>query len=72
MEKVLFLIEFSKLIETEQDLDFDTNLKDLSDYDSLTLMGIAAWISDVFSLNCNVYDIENFRTIHDFYKYTHK
>jgi hypothetical protein len=72
MEKELFLIEFSKLIETEQDLNFNTNLKSLPDYDSLTLMSIAAWISDVFSLNCNVYDIEDFHTIIDFYNYTHK
>jgi acyl carrier protein len=72
MDKNVFLNEFSKLIDSEVEITFDTNLYTLSDYDSLTQMSICSWISDKFFISCSVSDIQDFQTIQDFYNYTNK
>ena len=72
MEKTKYLIEFSKLIDSEVDLTLETNLHTLSEYDSLTQMSICSWISDNFLITCNISDIQDFQTIQDFYNYTNK
>ena len=72
MEKCLFLNEFSKLIESDIELKFETKLDDLSDYDSLTQMSICSWISDKFLISCSISEIQDFQTIQDFYNYTHQ
>ena len=62
-----FLEQLTKITETTSQLNFETSLSSNEIFDSLSLMSIAAWISDNFNKNIKVSDLEKLSDLRQLY-----
>jgi acyl carrier protein len=63
MNKQQFIEELAEELEIEESIDFNTNIKDLDEWDSMTAMGLIGFVSDTFDVTLNADDIEKLTTI---------
>ena len=63
MNKVQFLEELEENLELESKVTFETKLKDLEEWDSLTAMVLIGFFSDNFEVNLSAQDIENLTSL---------
>ena len=49
MNKVDFLEKFVDVLQTEDDIDFDTKLEDIEEWDSLSMISTVAFLDKDFS-----------------------
>lgn len=65
MKKEEFLLKFADVLQTDEDLTFDTNLEDLEYWDSLSIMGTIAFLDKEFGVKTVFNDIKKLKTIKD-------
>jgi acyl carrier protein len=63
MEKSVFLSRLQEELEFESDLELNTNIKDLDEWDSMAAMVLIGFVSDEFGMTLNADDIEAISTI---------
>lgn len=63
MEKSVFLSRLQEELEFESELEINTNIKDLDDWDSMAAMVLIGFVSDEFGMTLNADDIEVITTI---------
>lgn len=63
MEKSLFLIRLQEELEYETNLDLNTNIKELEEWDSMGAMILIGFVSDEFGVNLNADDIKKITTV---------
>ncbi len=63
MKKDDFLLKLKEGLEFEFDLDLNTNLKELDDWDSMAAMVLIGIVNDEFSIILSPNDIENISTV---------
>jgi acyl carrier protein len=63
MEKSVFLSRLQEELEFESELEVNTNIKDLEEWDSMAAMILIGFVSDEFGMTLNADDIEAITTI---------
>jgi acyl carrier protein len=63
MEKSVFLCRLQEELEFESELEINTNIKDLDDWDSMAAMVLIGFVSDEFGMTLNADDIAAITTI---------
>lgn len=63
MEKSVFLSRLQEELEFESELEINTNIKDLEEWDSMAAMVLIGFVSDEFGMTLNADDIEAITTI---------
>ncbi|RZF58883.1 acyl carrier protein [Sphingobacterium corticibacterium] len=69
MEKQEFLKNLQEVLEVEQTLTVETNLKDLDEWDSMTAMLLIGYVSDEFGVTLtgdNIGEISTVQSVIDF------
>ncbi|WP_298069921.1 acyl carrier protein [uncultured Mailhella sp.] len=60
-----FLTEMQDVLQTEEEISFATVLKDLEEWDSLSLMATMAFLDKTFGVKTNMSDYRDMKTIED-------
>jgi acyl carrier protein len=63
MEKSVFLTRLQEELEFDSELEINTNIKDLDDWDSMAAMVLIGFVSDEFGMTLNADDIAAITTI---------
>jgi acyl carrier protein len=63
MEKSVFLSRLQEELEFESELELNTNIKDIDEWDSMAAMVLIGFVSDEFGMTLNADDIEAITTI---------
>jgi acyl carrier protein len=63
MEKSVFLSRLQEELEFESELEINTNIKDLEEWDSMAAMVLIGFVSDEFGMTLNADDIAAITTI---------
>ena len=63
MEKSVFLSRLQEELEFESELEINTNIKDLEEWDSMAAMVLIGFVSDEFGMTLNADDIQAITTI---------
>ena len=63
MEKSVFLCRLQEELEFESELEINTNIKDLEEWDSMAAMVLIGFVSDEFGMTLNADDIAAITTI---------
>lgn len=62
MTKEDFIAKFADILQTDEEIAFDTKLEDLDDWDSLTKMACVSWFWEN-KIQITVADISTFKTV---------
>lgn len=62
-----FIEKFKDILETEVEITFDTELSDLDDWDSLTVMTTVGWLKGL-NVNATVSELTSLETVKDLAK----
>ena len=65
MNRSEFLEGFKNVLQTDANLSFDTNLEDLEEWDSLSVMSTVAFLDENFNLKLNYAELISFKTVED-------
>ena len=68
MTKNDFLNEMIEVLQTEEELSFDTVLADLEEWDSLSVMATMAFLDKSFGVKTTMKDYKEMKTIGDIAK----
>ncbi len=68
MTKEEFLAEMQDVLQTEEDLSYETVLKDLDEWDSLSVMATMAFLEKSFGVKTTMKDYHEVTTIGDIAK----
>lgn len=68
MNKVDFLEKFVDVLQAEDDIDFDTKLEDIEEWDSLSMISTVAFLDKDFSIKVSIEEVKNFKTVGDIAK----
>lgn len=68
MTKEEFLTEMKDVLQTEEDLAFETVLSDLDEWDSLSVMATIAFLEKSFNVKTTLKDYKGMNTIGDIAK----
>ena len=68
MNRAEFLEEMTDVLQTEEDLTFDTVLADLEEWDSLSIMSTMAFLDKNFGVKTGMTDYKSMTTIEDIAK----
>lgn len=68
MNREEFLEEMIDVLQTEEEISFDTVLEDLEEWDSLSVMATMAFLDKNFSVKTAMKDYNNMKTIEDIAK----
>lgn len=62
MTKEDFIAKFADILQTDEEITFDTNLEDLEDWDSLTKMACVSWLLEN-KIQITVAEVSTFKTV---------
>ena len=68
MTREEFLEELVDILQTDEELSFDTVLDDIDEWDSLSKMAIMAFLNKEFNCNISFGDLKSFVTVNDIAK----
>lgn len=68
MNREDFLKIFIDVLQTEDEINFDTKLEDIEEWDSLSMISTVAFLDKDFSVKVSIDDIKNFKTVEDIAK----
>lgn len=68
MNKEQFLEAMVDVLQTEEEITFDTLLEDLEEWDSLSIMATMAFLEKEFGVKTSMKDYQNMQTIEDIAK----
>lgn len=63
-----FLAEMVEVLQTEEEISFDTVLADLAEWDSLSVMATMAFLDKNFGVKTSMSDYKEMKTIDDIAK----
>lgn len=63
MDKKIFFLRLEEDLELEIEINGETNIKDLDDWDSMAAMVLIGLVNEEFSVTLNSDDIENITTV---------
>lgn len=65
MTREEFLLEMQDVLQTEEELSFETKLEDLEEWDSLSVMGTMAFLDKHFGVKTTMPDYISMKSIAD-------
>lgn len=68
MNREDFLESFKDVLQTEEEINFDTMLGNIEEWDSLSMISTVAFLDKDFSVKVSIDDIKNFKTVEDIAK----
>ncbi len=68
MNRNKFLENLIDVIQTEENINFDTVLEDLEEWDSLSMMATIAFLDREFSVKISLQELKEFNTVEDIAK----
>lgn len=68
MNREEFLVQMQDILQTEEELNFEMNLDDLDEWDSLSKMSTVAFLDANFGVKTTFADFEAIKTIEDIAK----
>ena len=68
MNRETFLESIVEVLQTEDEINFDTELADLDEWDSLSAMAIIAFLDKNFGVKATISDVKTFVTVEDIAK----
>lgn len=68
MNRNKFLENLIDVIQTEENINFDTVLEDLEEWDSLSMMATIAFLDREFSAKISLQELKEFNTVEDIAK----
>ena len=68
MTRDVFLNEMVEVLQTEEEISFDTVLADLDEWDSLSIMATMAFLDKSFGVKTTLKDYKEMKTIGDIAK----
>ncbi len=68
MNKEEFLTNMQDVLQTEEDLNYETVLEDLDEWDSLSVMATMAFLEKNFNIKTTMKDYKEMKTIGDIAK----
>ena len=68
MNREEFLEAMVDVLQTEEEITFDTLLEDLEEWDSLSIMSTMAFLEKEFGVKTSMKDYQNMQTIEDIAK----
>ncbi len=68
MNREEFLEAMVDVLQTEEEITFDTLLEDLEEWDSLSIMATMAFLEKEFGVKTSMKDYQNMQTIEDIAK----
>lgn len=68
MNREEFLEAMVDVLQTEEEITFDTLLEDLEEWDSLSIMATMAFLEKEFGVKTSMKDYQNMKTIEDIAK----
>lgn len=63
MDKKIFFLRLEEDLELEKEINGDTNIKDLDEWDSMSAMVLIGLVNEEFLVNLSSDDIENITTV---------
>lgn len=60
-----FLSDLEDLFQTDESLTLETSLKDLNEWDSISMMSCMAYLDNKFNVSISLDDCRNFQTVKD-------
>lgn len=63
-----FLANFKDILQTDADIDFDTKLSDIEEWDSLAKLSVAAFLDADFGIRISMTDFETMVSVGDLAK----
>ena len=64
-----FIEKIKVYLETIEKVELNTKLNEIEDYDSLTIMAIAAWINDEYNIDCKTEQISQMNTVNEIFQF---
>lgn len=68
MDKKTFIEKLADVLQTEDELNFETVLDNLDEWDSLSKMAVIAFLDKEFKTKITFSDIKDFKTVEDIAK----
>ena len=68
MNREDFLENFKDVLQTDEEINFNTMLGDIEEWDSLSMISTVAFLDKDFSIKVSIDDIKNFKTVEDIAK----
>lgn len=68
MNREQFLEKFVDVLQTEENISFDTVLEDLDEWDSLAAISTISFLDSEFSIKVPIDEVKNFKTVEDIAK----
>ena len=68
MNRETFLESMIEVLQTEDEITFDTKLEDLEEWDSLSAMATITFLDKAFGIKATISEIQTFVTIEDIAK----
>lgn len=65
MNRETFLESMTDILQTEDEITFETKLEDLEEWDSLSAMATIAFLDKNFGVKVTIADVKDFVTIED-------
>ncbi len=69
IDEFSFIEKIKFFLETNEKLELYTNLNEIEDYDSLTIMAIVAWINDEYKIDCKTDQISQMNTVDEIFQF---
>ena len=63
-----FLIAFKNLIQSNSNIDLNSNLSEIAEYDSLSKLVLMAYLNDNFKIKISAQEITSLQTVNDIFK----
>ncbi len=68
MDKSIFIEKLKDVIQTEKDINFNTELESIEEWDSIAQISLLAFLDSEFNKHLTVNDFEKIKTVNDIAK----
>lgn len=65
MDKKVFLENFKEILQSEKQIDFETQLSDIEQWDSISITSVMLWIDSSLGIRLKIADMLNIKTVKD-------
>lgn len=65
MDKKVFLENFKEILQSENQIDFETQLSDIEQWDSISITSVMLWIDSSLGIRLKIADMLNIKTVKD-------
>ena len=65
MDKKVFLDNFNEILQADKQIDFDTKLSDIEQWDSISITSVMVWIDSSLGIRLKIADLLKIKTVRD-------